>query len=570
VPFTLPPDTRAVGTGNPPADMNGVVDAITAMGGGFNVTNAAYAGGADPTGVADSTAAISATVTAAAAAGRPVLIPAGTYRVTSTLDWRVAGLQVYGDGKQNTRIIQYTSNTQIVRLAGAHQHISGLQLKYNSQQAAGNTLAIACSFGDDSVGSCFEGIYEDLYIVQAQTGMAVDPSVATVGGAFSCVFRSIRIAQSGGQSAISMFASNGTGANMTGNKWEAVYCSNNFDGSQHTWGGVPVRFQGCDSDHLSVLNIERGNAFNGDVLSFTSCGATVVDDLHIEAVPVSGTPGFGFVFAGSSTVHIRGMSVRSQTLTGVSQNPVVRLGSATSGNRVTVDGYNQPDAAGVSTAHPWADFNSATNSAVIVRNVTATQVTANQVNGAAGDALALGDRVASLDYAPAGAVAEVFPRQHATTAATLTSGTLTVRAVSLPKGLVVSSATFVTNSAVKTGGSHGWYVLLDSARKVVAVTADQTDAATVWGGTNTPYPLAFTAPYIVTAYDGMYYLGVMVAATGMPNFAANPALTGGINGTLTPVLAGTSSTGQTTPPAAGATMTGLTSVAADNLYGYVS
>ena len=145
-----------------------------------------------------------------------------------------------------------------------------------------------------------------------------------------------------------------------------------------------------------------------------------------------------------------------------------------------------------------------------------------------------------------------------------------VRAVSLSKGQAVTGAAFVTNSAVKTGGTHGWYVLLDYGLSVLAVTADQTDAATVWGAANTPYPLNFGAVY-VAQYDGFYYLGVDVAESGgtMPSFAAQASPAGGLNGTLTPVLAGTSSTGQTTPPALAATMTAVTSAGADNLYGYV-
>jgi hypothetical protein len=82
--FTLPPDTRAVGTGNPPADMNALIDAATAMGAVLNVLNAAYSGGADPTGVADSTAAIQAALNAAGK-GQIVTLPAGTYSTTSPL-----------------------------------------------------------------------------------------------------------------------------------------------------------------------------------------------------------------------------------------------------------------------------------------------------------------------------------------------------------------------------------------------------------------------------------------------------------------------------------------------------
>ena len=93
--YVLPPDTRAVGTGNPPGDMNNVVDAITAQGAVANVLNASYAGGADPTGAADSTAAIQAAITAAAyvsssdpsgilgAARTTIFFPGGTYLISS-------------------------------------------------------------------------------------------------------------------------------------------------------------------------------------------------------------------------------------------------------------------------------------------------------------------------------------------------------------------------------------------------------------------------------------------------------------------------------------------------------
>jgi hypothetical protein len=82
--FTLPPDTRSVGTGNPPADMNALIDAAAAMGTVFNVLNAAYAGGADPGGGADSTPAFAACMAAATAAhGAEMIIPPGTYNLNT-------------------------------------------------------------------------------------------------------------------------------------------------------------------------------------------------------------------------------------------------------------------------------------------------------------------------------------------------------------------------------------------------------------------------------------------------------------------------------------------------------
>ena len=63
----LPPNTRvAFGPGDPAGDMDGAVDALTAMGAGYNVQNPACAGGADPAGTADSQPAFQAAATAGA------------------------------------------------------------------------------------------------------------------------------------------------------------------------------------------------------------------------------------------------------------------------------------------------------------------------------------------------------------------------------------------------------------------------------------------------------------------------------------------------------------------------
>lgn len=172
----------------------------------------------------------------------------------------------------------------------------------------------------------------------------------------------------------------------------------------------------------------------------------------------------------------------------------------------------------------------------------------------------------SVWTAPAAAQAETFPRILCSSAQALTSGTLTVTAIALPQYMTLSSIAMSTKGTAKTGGTHGWYVLLDSSRVVRMVTADQTDAATVWGTTNTLYSLA-TNSY-TTTYTGLYYLGVCVVATGMPNIETAGA--GGSAGVVgaAPILCGTSSTGQTTPPSVGATMGAFTASVNTTLYGY--
>lgn len=77
--FTIPPATKAAGQSGFIADINAAYSALTSLAAG-NVLNTAYAGGADPTGSADSTAAIQAALTAGMA-----FVPPGTYKVTAPL-----------------------------------------------------------------------------------------------------------------------------------------------------------------------------------------------------------------------------------------------------------------------------------------------------------------------------------------------------------------------------------------------------------------------------------------------------------------------------------------------------
>jgi hypothetical protein len=171
------------------------------------------------------------------------------------------------------------------------------------------------------------------------------------------------------------------------------------------------------------------------------------------------------------------------------------------------------------------------------------------------------------------AVVASMPRLRATAIpAAVVSGTLNLVAFGGAKGTPIGRAVALTGSTAKTGGTHGWYVILDSSRKVIFVTADQTDAATVWGATATFYPLDFTVPGVLP-YDGPYYFGIMVAASGPPIFVAGASVAGGnpagtgITNALT--LAGASSTGLTTPPNIGDTMGAITTSQSQTPYFYV-
>jgi hypothetical protein len=118
--FTLPPDTRAVGSGDPPDDVNGLTDAASGMGASASVLNTTFSGGADTTGVNDSAAAFQAAVTAGA--GGPVYVPPGTYKIASTVTSTTAGtLIVCAPGV----IINYTGTGPCFRMYSTASYTSG-------------------------------------------------------------------------------------------------------------------------------------------------------------------------------------------------------------------------------------------------------------------------------------------------------------------------------------------------------------------------------------------------------------------------------------------------------------
>jgi hypothetical protein len=99
-------DVRAPGTPNPSGDVNNLNDVLLGLGAKNNVQNTAWAGGADPTGTADSTAAINAALAAVPAGGGAVYVPAGTYLVNTAtaLAMTAAGTVLRGDGPMATII----------------------------------------------------------------------------------------------------------------------------------------------------------------------------------------------------------------------------------------------------------------------------------------------------------------------------------------------------------------------------------------------------------------------------------------------------------------------------------
>lgn len=181
-------------------------------------------------------------------------------------------------------------------------------------------------------------------------------------------------------------------------------------------------------------------------------------------------------------------------------------------------------------------------------------------------------------FRPAGAFGETYPRSLViqTNNATLASGQLFLAAIPLLNGSTISSITFVSGGTAAGTPTNQWFCLYDKDLGRWAVTAD--DTSTAWAG-NTAKTLNIgqtsatangtlaNATTFVVPYSGLWYVGIMVAATTPPTLrgkADNSALIHGI----APIIAGTSTGSLTTPSTAPAPAAAITATV--NLpYAYV-
>lgn len=379
--YTIPPDNRTSGNSGHLSDHTSIADVLNGMGDAFNVQNTAWAGGADPTGSADSTSAIAACVTAASTAGRPVYIPKGTYKISSALNWKLPGLVVIGDGSANTTITQNTSNTPVVMVAGQGQRIYGLRLNYLTQQGSGNTSAIGMQFGDDTVGSCFESIFEDIYVQLAYTGLSMNAALVTTAGLFSCYFRNIHVL-GWFNHAIGLAGNAGGGnSNSTGCVFDNTYLHNNFSGSPAASNSYPVFLESWDEIVFNQLNVEHGESFILDVIGLSGVTNCVINGLHIESIQLSGSSGNAAYIncdTGSGVV-VNGLNVRFGTMSGSTDNSVVRF-SGSSGGYAEIHGFNEGSENTFSHAHPWADFGSVASCTFQVTGIQNSLVSTNYLN----------------------------------------------------------------------------------------------------------------------------------------------------------------------------------------------
>jgi hypothetical protein len=151
-------------------------------------------------------------------------------------------------------------------------------------------------------------------------------------------------------------------------------------------------------------------------------------------------------------------------------------------------------------------------------------------------------------------------RYLASNAAALTTQVMTVVALPLFAGDVVTNLTFLSGATAAGTPTNWWFALYDTSATpaLIAQTADQLTAA--WAA-NTAITLPLTTAYTVPT-TGVYYAAVMVKATTVPTLAGVTAENAAANGAIVSgqaVLAQTSGSSLTTT--APATVASPTTVA---------
>lgn len=177
---------------------------------------------------------------------------------------------------------------------------------------------------------------------------------------------------------------------------------------------------------------------------------------------------------------------------------------------------------------------------------------------------AAGGSLSTYDtWAPTGYSFETIDRNICTETNTslLASGTMSLVAIWLPIGTVVSVIAFWSATTAANTPTHQLFGLYDRNLNLCATSADATSAA--WAA-NTKKELAMAAAF-TTQYTGVHYLAIMVTATAVPTLKGNTART---SGTLAAAISSSMSMGgrstgslTTTIPALAAAPTTVTTTA---------
>mgnify|MGYP000334863750 CR=1 FL=1 len=127
----------------------------------------------------------------------------------------------------------------------------------------------------------------------------------------------------------------------------------------------------------------------------------------------------------------------------------------------------------------------------------------------------------------AGSKAETIPRQLVSeSSASVANGTLLLVGIRLEAGMLVSSISFFSSSTAAGTPTNQIFCLYNKQGQLLAQSAN--DTTTAWAA-NSIKKLNLTSPFLIPTGD-MYYIGLVVTATTMPNMKSGVGgLTSGIS-----------------------------------------
>jgi hypothetical protein len=158
-----------------------------------------------------------------------------------------------------------------------------------------------------------------------------------------------------------------------------------------------------------------------------------------------------------------------------------------------------------------------------------------------------------------GTIAETIPREllNEVNTSALTSGTLRFQAIYLQAGQTVTNISIYSATTAAATPTNGFFALYDRSRNLLANCANFTTEA--WAA-NAIKTKAMATPYKVPT-SGLYYIGIMIAASTVPTLIGHTARTTNTVGGNGDIIQGnTASTGLTTTlPATAGAVTAATS-----------
>jgi len=247
-------------------------DFYTGAQGWINVLSHAY--GADPTGVADSTAAFTAAIAALPSGGGTIYVPAGTYKTSSALT-PVSGMRLTGDGWGSTTITNAASALFNMQPAGL---LETVEIDHLTLQSA--------SGGSDifSGANCSRARVHDYQLDQKNAGGAIW-NAQGLTQMIECQFDHNRENLNGATRTIEGWILTGNGSLINQNTWEHNHTFNaGQDNTRYhyriasTNSGTDVRARANEFSDIS-MEYPAGGAIRIESASGTVIRRVVIWDL---------------------------------------------------------------------------------------------------------------------------------------------------------------------------------------------------------------------------------------------------------------------------------------------------